>query len=134
MKDLPGKITISRVNDGEEGYIEINIEDDGSHKRFLTVKLNYENFTKALMNQAYIPVIFDAEALHVVGKIKESKALVFPVSDGSGQKEYAEKNCQLFADVGWKADGYYRSQSSIRKHDDGLYYAHGGQHRYVDKE
>lgn len=78
MKKLKGKITISRpsYSTGEE-YVEINVEDNNSHCNFLKIKFTYEEFTKALMGQAMIPILMEASHLDKVGLIRETKPLVF---------------------------------------------------------
>lgn len=134
MKELEGKITISKVSGYDGQYVEIQIEDNGSRNRFVTVKLSLENFAKAIMNQGYIPMTFETGNLAVVGKDIESKELIFPVDGWFHAKDFAEENCQKFAEDGWTASTYFRSQSSIQLHDDGKHYAHGTQFRYVNKK
>jgi hypothetical protein len=130
MKELPGKITITRThcNDGNE-YIEINVEDVGSNNKFLKVKVGLYNFTRALMNEYGIPMEFEVSNLEAVGKVKESMELIFPADN----RDQALRICQEFANDGWTAYPYFGSQSSLILHKDGFYWAHGTQYRYVDR-
>lgn len=51
-----------------------------------------------------------------------------------GAKDYAEQNAEKFADNGWIASRYFRSQSSIRQSEDKTHYeAHGTQSRFVEE-
>ncbi len=134
MKKLKGSLSISRINDGGKGYIEISFEDKNSRVEFVEVKVSFENFTKALTGQGMIPMEFKTRGLNEVGKIKESKELVFLVSGYIEGKDEAERCCQDYADEGWTASGYFRSQNSLIKHADGEYYAHGTQYRFVDEK
>ena len=134
MKKLKGTLSINRINDGGDGYIEISFKDTNSHIEFVKAKISFENFTKAITGQGMIPMEFEVRNLAEVGKIKESKELVFLVSDFMGGRDEAENYCQEYADKGWTASGYYSSQNSIRKHDDKKYYAHGTQFRFINEK
>lgn len=135
MKNLSGKMTISRPSYGSgEEWIEISLTDNLSRTEFVIARVSYEDFTKAITGQGDLPVEFDANLKNVGLKI-ETKELVFLLPDGLvGGSEAAEKVCQKFASEGWIANTYFNSQNSIRKHNDGFWYAHGRQYRYVKNE
>lgn len=133
---LKGSISISMPSGHNCDYIEIEIEDKNSSASFVKIHVKYEDFTMALMKMHNTPMEFQVRALDVVGKIREQKDLVFCVEEADylKDKEYAEAHCQNHADEGWTASTYFRSQNSIRKHDDGKRYAHGMQFRYVEEK
>lgn len=132
MKNLKGEIQISRPSygDGSE-FIEIQITDESSRTRFVKLKMSYSDFTRAITGQSCIPITFDTSGLDVVGMVKETKDLVFPIP--KYDSDWAKENCHKFADEGWIADTYFRSQKSLRGQD-GNYTAHGTQYRYVKME
>lgn len=130
MKKLKGKITISRTHSSDGDFIHIMIADELSGTQFFDGKMEMADFASAITGHGYIPIEFTPRGLEYVGSRCETKELVFLVPE-RGEKEYAEKNYKKFVEEGWIGDGYFRSQSSIRRHEDGHYYAHGYQRRYV---
>lgn len=136
-KLLEGNLTISRPTYGSgEEFITIEITDELSRTRFLSIRVSYSDFTKCITGQSFIPVEFEARNLDQVGLKREDKPLVFPVKDFVGGADQAAKICQAYTDDGWTASTYFRSQNSIRKipGTDKNYEAHGTQYRYVKPE
>lgn len=136
MKKLKGKLSISRIKDMGDGFMKISLKDEGSRIEFVKAKVSFANFCKAITGQGEIPIEFEVRGLDVVGKIREQKELIFEIPNGTKffrHKDYAKKNCQEHAEEGWKARGYYKSQSSIQKKND-KYYAVDLQYRYVERK
>lgn len=130
---MKGKITISRVSGGNtNGHINITIEDAESNIQFFDGDMSFEDFAKAVTGQGYLPIEFQARNLTNVGKRRETKPLVFEVPNRYSCREWAEANCQQFADEGWTADPYFRSQNSFCVSESGKTYAYGRQYRYVE--
>ena len=114
---LPGKITITRPVSSEEDYISIQLECDNSHISFAEIKVSLKDFTRAITGQGFIPMKFITRGLANVGRIRESKELIFPVK-GYGAKDQAEidrwilaKLQALIAEVKEGMDRYELSQA-----------------------
>jgi len=80
---MKGRISISKVHvsgediviPGEKDYISIEIEDELSSIRFLSLKMSLLNFANAITGQGYLPVDFKLGGLKNVGKKLEVKTL-----------------------------------------------------------
>jgi hypothetical protein len=118
----------------DNDFVNIAIEDDASKIQFLEVQVKLADFARALTGQGFIPMEFQQRGLPYVGMRKEVKPLVFGVPDFYDSKGYAEKACHNYVEDGWIANDYFGSQDSIRKGEDGRYYAHGTQYRYTYAE
>lgn len=124
-------VRLSRVS-GHSDYFELRVEDENTHLLILEAKLDDEAFANLLSNRSAALCDAEVDVSGDIGKVKESRELVFEVPSYMRGKEYAEENCHKFALKGWTADNYFRSQNSIQEHKDGKYYAHGYQYRYVE--
>lgn len=134
MQKLEGRITISKIRcSDQDDYMKIEIMDSLSGTHFVYVKMSLADFTTAITGQGYIPVELEVRGLKNVGLVREQKALVFTVPNGtSDMKRYAAEHAQEFADKGWTADTHFESQDSIRyARANNFYFAHGRQYRYV---
>lgn len=134
MKELKGDITISKIYNSDGQHMEIRIKDETSRATFVVAKLSMEEFAHAITGLSNRPITMKVRGLEVVGKIKEQKALVFPIANYAAHKE-AEEKCQQYADEGWTADNYFRSQRSFFSEEiagEQQYFARTSQYRYVE--
>ncbi len=122
---------MSRVHGGSD-YFKLTIEDCKSNLQIIRIKMNNDQLANLLSNREASLMEAEIEMSGNIGKIRETLDLVFKVPDHFGGKDWAEKNAHRFCRKGYAADTYFRGQQSIRLHDDGEYYAHGYQFRYVD--
>lgn len=133
MQELKGNITMSKTY-GEGVAMEIRIQDENSRKTFVVAKISMEEFAQLITGLGNRPINMKVGGLNVVGKQKEQKELIFPVKGYSAHNE-AEEKCQSFADEGWTASNYFRSQKSFFSENiDGKeqYFARTSQYRYVE--
>lgn len=136
MKELKGNVTISKTYSGDGQHMEIRIQDENSRAIFVIAKMSMEEFAHAITGLADRPVNMKVRGLENVGKMKEQKELVFPISSYAAHNE-AEEKCQQYTDEGWKANNYFRSQKSF--FSEGIagaqvYFARTSQFRYVEVE
>ena len=135
-KKLKGAISIGRPSygDGKE-LITIQVRDDLSRTRFADIEIGLADFVKALTGLAEVPIVMQVRGLDNVGKIKETKSLVFQVHDAD--QAAAEKLAAEFCDEGWLPSLYFNSQKSFT-HDrvDGqaVIHARTQQYRYVEED
>lgn len=132
---LKGRIEIATCTPAHgDPIIEIRVEDEDSHISFFSTKMSLRDFTLATMGHRSVPIEFEAVGLDKVGKIRETKELIFPVSKrGYNQKKEAEAKCQNWADKGWTASGYFGSQNSFFDKGNKTY-ARTTQHRWVKRK
>src|SRR5690606_15975036 len=129
---MKGKLTISNPSGYEKEYMEITIKDSSSNVEFVSLKMSYADFMKALRGQAEVEGDLKVRKLDIVGMEKESKPLVFmvPKEHVFNRKEWAEANYLKYVKDGWLADKYFGSKSSFFKDESGDTYARTYQHRY----
>ncbi len=82
-KDLPGKLTISRIQSyGEEQPIRISVRDENSGTEFIEISVTYEDFASALTGLAMRPcTIRYLRGLDKVGKFHEMKKEVITLPE-----------------------------------------------------
>lgn len=90
MEDLEGSITISRPSSDGRKYIQIEIKDEGSRIKFVTVKVKLSDFAEALTGLSYMPCRFNTRGLDIIGKVKEAKTITFKFS----KLDYYSDNCE----------------------------------------
>lgn len=124
-KKLKGQLSICMCSNGK---ISITIVDESSRVEFFDGEITPEEFGLAVTGLGARPIEFEARGMDKVGLKKESKPLVFPIPDTEkwSEKEWAAKNAQRYAEIGWTADTYFGSQTSVRK---GVAYTN--QYRFV---
>ena len=81
MEKIKGKLTISRVhpNQGED-WIEVTLDDKNSGIQFAEVRINLEEFSKAITGLGARPCEIEVGGLDLVGKKLETKThiVTFP--------------------------------------------------------
>lgn len=128
-----GKITISKVQGSSfEDKVLIRIQDESSRIEFFRGYMSLKDYG-SLITGSRGDVEFTLTNIENVGKIKETKELSFEVPHDQRfhRHEWAEKNCQVFADKGWTAESYFGSQNSFYSGGNGKLYAVTRQYRYV---
>ncbi len=108
MKELKGRVTISRVMDAsEETPIWIDIKDENSHVLACRIKITLEQYAKAITGLAEIPCSMEFNDSGLVGKIRIRKSIIVPHSKNYFQtpeetaKHIAENCPDVIAD-GWE--------------------------------
>lgn len=109
---MKGNMSITRNNRNE---IKVEVMDDSSRNRFVTVSMSAEDLTMMLTGLSMVEVNFEVKGLENVGKkrLSEKRSVQY------NGKEYNKKilqawlieNCQ---EEGWSLDPYLGSQSSIQ--------------------
>lgn len=114
-KMMEGKLTISRPSYGcGKEKVSIEVKDNLSKERFLTIEIDYDVFTKVLMGCAELPCDIEVRHLKRVGMRKETKPLEFIMPDGySEMKENARKAAAENTPEGWEANTHFGSQNSF---------------------
>ena len=64
---MKGYISIHRMNSGN---VRIELDDDASNKRFISVDITPDNFAKVITGLSYTPMEFEVSSLDVVGKTR----------------------------------------------------------------
>ena len=132
MQELKGDITISKTYSNGGQHMEIRIKDENSRITFVVAKISMEDFAELITGLSNRPINMKVKGLENVGKFKQQKPLRFPISNYAAHSEASEK-CQNFADEGWKANDYFRSQKSF-VNEGKQYFACTSQYRYVENE
>ena len=122
MKTINASITISRPQNGDgQKYIRIEVKDESSRTRFLTLKIGLEDFSEAITGLSGIKCTGEVMGLENVGKTKEVKhhremipSWVNPYNR-SEQQAYLET---ISYDDDWLADTYIGSQGSVVQNTD----------------
>ena len=136
---IKGELTISRPSYGDDReFIEIELRDKNSMTNFARVYISYGDFTRAITGQGFLEVDIDVRNLEYVGLKKVKKELIFIIPEDNKwtyEKDYAIKNAQIFADIGWRAETYFSSQNSFfTNKDDEKRYARTTQYQYIKEE
>ena len=114
---MKGKISIGKVTcygSSEEDYISIGVEDELSSISFLAVKMGLENFTKALMGLANVPVDFELRGIDRVGKRYEHKTEQVHIPhdvDGNHSDIFIDR-----AIANWEIDGWIGRREDCKNH------------------
>lgn len=131
---MKGKIDISRLTYGNgDEFIEIKVRDDSSKAKFITVKITFEQFTRALMGLSHTPCEFTVQHLERVGKRRESMPIVFNLNriSSDSYKTVAKRLLPIHVPKGWIADNSFSSQDSIVR-SDGKATARTNAYRWVE--
>ena len=133
---MKGSLTISRpqYSCGKRA-VRIEVEDDLSCVRFVTVEVPLEAFAEALTGMACVDVDFDVRGLQYVGmrKVTEGRTAVCPVTsyDKVAARAWLEANCQ---EPGWALNAYLGSRTSMESKGDGTCLLRYSVTRYVPAE
>jgi len=106
---LKGKITISTPSGTDHGkridYVQITLEDELSHTRFLRIAMNYGDLARAITGHGMIPCEFElhADKVGLVHEHKREKVFIpnGAIGAGSTQKERATWAVQALETDGW---------------------------------
>ena len=103
IKELPGKITITRPMDPrvEEEYISISVKDMVSHKEVVEVRVPLDNFSKALTGQGFIDCEIKYPSQENIGKKRETKYENVPCKDYLETEEEKREVLEPFEVDGW---------------------------------
>lgn len=137
-KTLKGSVCIGRPQGGRgDDVIKIEIQDENSNVRFLTLNMKPADFALALTGLSFVPVEFSLNHAEYVGLIKERKPgrLIVPKSEHhyysrEELRQMVRDQCQ---EEGWFLDDYLGSQSSIGRDKDGNTIVNFGYYRYVEE-
>jgi len=140
MGKLNGNITILVSGD----YVELEINEDNSGCRFVTMRIDPVDFCKLLGRQAHVPCTFEVPDLSIIGMYEVMTDIEFPIPvDSSYQpkrKEIATETVKKLPRVvedGWHPSTYFGSKGSFfSKEVDGktVYYARTNMSKWVDLE
>lgn len=134
MKELEGKITISRpqFGDGRE-LITLRFTDELSRGRFLEVRMSPRDFAMAVTGLSEMPCSLLAESLETVGlkKITEDRVCVCPL------RSYDRQALELWLiqnakEEGWTINPYLGSQNSRTTNSDGQTVLRYSVYKYVE--
>jgi hypothetical protein len=126
---INGQITILT---GENG-VTIELNDEASGERFLTVELTSSQFCQALSRLAYTKCKkTEVRSLDRIGKKIDVQEIILelPHNNYETRKETAIKIAAEICPAGWIPDTYYGSQGSFWTKD-GKYYARTHIRRWV---
>nr|NIR14589.1 hypothetical protein [Desulfobacterales bacterium]NIW34419.1 hypothetical protein [Candidatus Bathyarchaeota archaeon] len=106
-----GKLTISNVRGtarGEESIdrIDIELDDEKSGVRILSIQVNKKEFAEALFGTALIKCQFKVGGVDFIGKVHEVKHEVINITGKGGsfmKKEDVRRAVKKFEKNGWKA-------------------------------
>ncbi len=125
-------ITLSRPSYGDGSkWIEIQVQDNNSVSRFLTLRLTYEDFAEMMTGLSYVKCLGEVHGLTKVGKVRETQTLVIEMPCWGNDKELASQLAVQECPEGWTPDCYFGSQSSFYSKE-GKYYASCRMVRWVD--
>lgn len=112
---LKGNLTISRPSYGNgKEVITIQIVDERSRERFVTVEISYADFTRALTGASEIPCDLVIKRLERIGMKKETLPLEFLIpKDAYHNKDKAMQIANEQTPEGWQAVNYFNSQNSF---------------------
>lgn len=134
MKELEGKITISRpqYGDGRE-LITLRVTDELSRGRFLEIQLSPGDFAMAVTGRSEMPCRLLVESLETVGlkKITENRACVCPLRcyDRQALEAWLIQNAK---EEGWAINPYLGSQNSSTTNSDGQTVLRYSVYKYVE--
>ncbi len=106
MKQLTGRITISKVSGNDKNPVYIQIDDVASGCRLLQVNLTLEDFARAVLGQGWIPCSLEANLTGPIGMKAENKEETVPFDcfeSGSRLEKNISKALLPFEVDGWKA-------------------------------
>lgn len=125
---MKGKLTISRpqYSDGRK-LISIQVRDEDSVTRFLTLDIGYAEFAEAITGLSEMDCELSVRNLERVGKTRVSKDITFPCKKDNGYSGYPSKaeaieQAKAYTPEGWECDNYFGSQTSFFEND-GVTYA-----------
>lgn len=138
---LTGKVCITRPSGGsieDEPVIKLEIKDDKSGLRFLTMTMKPADFALALTGLSYVPATFELRGSENVGKVKEIMRGRFvvpreeerPGLSKDDMRQMLRNRCQK---EGWFLDDYIGSQGSVTKSEDGGTTINFNYYRYVEE-
>ncbi|UBM12698.1 hypothetical protein [Cupriavidus metallidurans] len=135
---LKGELSISRPSRGDmRDVIEIQVKDEGSGVRFLTVVVDPAVFALALTGLSGQEVELEVKGLDVVGKTKERRTASLTIDPDSPLRHYtktklSEHLAQHCQEPGWHLNGHLGSQHSIQHLPGGYVRLNYSYYRYVD--
>ncbi len=123
---IEASVSIGRRSDGK---ISIEVRDECSLSKFLTIEISPHDFSMAITGLSYIRCDAEVSNIDVIGKSRKSKTVEFemPEHDYSNMKLVAAQEMQRILDnegLGWIARDSFSSQGSFFK-SGGIRFARG---------
>lgn len=100
MKQLPGKITISRVS-GSSEYIRIVVVDEKSGCEIVEARLEFDEYARALTGEGRVNCRLRYNETSLIGKTKQTKRVVVPCSPEERRDADLGKLLAPFEVDGW---------------------------------
>lgn len=123
---LKGRISISAPCGSGTDYIQIEIEDESSHTRFLCATMSYRDFTATIVGRAGQPCEFEL-ATDQVGLIHQHKSEQVFIPDGefATRKERAAAAVKVLEIDGWAGRGEdaLNQHRLVKYEDQGAWYS-----------
>ncbi|EMA4781886.1 hypothetical protein U3C50_001606 [Providencia rettgeri] len=118
---MKGKLTISRPSYGDNREkINIVVRDQASRLKFLSIEIDYADFTKCITGLSEVSCDLTVNGLENVGKkkITENRSVICPIRsyEKGILRDWLINNKQ---EDGYILDPYLGSQSSIKMCDEG---------------
>ncbi len=109
------KLTITRRCAGDDSNVNIEVRDTDAGVKFLSIKIDFEEFAKCLMGQAEMECLMKVNNLENVGKVIERDNLEFelPTVDYSKRKDFAASEAEKVCPEGWTPFNSFSSKDSF---------------------
>ena len=105
-KEIPMKLTISKIQCGSENIVEITMYDDNSNTSFASMQMTPADFAICLMGLARVKGVGSVKNLDHVGKKHEHKKITYTMPDCHGDDR--EKNARTYGEAELKKEGLHK--------------------------
>ena len=102
-KEIPMKLTISKIQCGSENIVEITMYDDDSNTNFAKMQMTPNDFAICLMGLARVKGTGVVRGLNHVGKKHENKRITYTIPDCNGDDR--KKQARICGELELKKEG-----------------------------